>query len=154
MTREEKYVIMYSLNKRKEKSMTTIEATKKERHSDTRDKIYAYLCGTKAHPSAEMIYNDLKPELPKLSLKTVYTNLRFFEDHGQVIHVANVNGIERYDANCEDHVHFVCDNCDAVIDIMDADIQKAKKACQVGQAQIKSIQIVLHGICESCSDNL
>lgn len=154
MTREEKYVIMYSLNKRKEKSMTTIEATKKERHSDTRNKIYAYLCGTKAHPSAEMIYNDLKPELPKLSLKTVYTNLRFFENHGQVIHVANVNGIERYDANCEDHVHFVCDNCDAVIDIMDADIQKAKKACQVGQAQIKSIQIVLHGICESCSDNL
>lgn len=145
---------MYSLNKRKEKSMTTIEATKKERHSDTRNKIYAYLCGTKAHPSAEMIYNDLKPELPKLSLKTVYTNLRFFENHGQVIHVANVNGIERYDANCEDHVHFVCDNCDAVIDIMDADIQKAKKACQVGQAQIKSIQIVLHGICESCSDNL
>ena len=124
---------------------------KKIRHSDVRDRIYEYLCGTKAHPSANTIYNDLKPSIPKLSLGTVYTNLKFFEEHGQVIRVANVNGFERYDANCEDHVHFVCDECGAVIDIMDADIRKAKKACQVGQAKIKSIQIVLHGTCESCS---
>ena len=125
--------------------------TKKIRHSDVRDRIYEYLCGTKAHPSANTIYNDLKPSIPKLSLGTVYTNLKFFEEHGQAIRVANVNGFERYDANCEDHVHLVCDKCGAVIDIMDADIRKAKKACQVGQAKIKSIQIVLHGMCENCS---
>ena len=35
--------------------------TKKIRHSDVRDRIYEYLCGTKAHPSANTIYNDLKP---------------------------------------------------------------------------------------------
>ena len=125
--------------------------TKKIRHSDVRDRIYEYLCGTKAHPSANTIYNDLKPSIPKLSLGTVYTNLKFFEEHGQAIRVANVNGFERYDANCEDHVHFVCNECGAVIDIMDADIRKAKKACQVGQAKIKSIQIVIHGTCENCS---
>ena len=128
--------------------------TKKIRHSDVRDKIYEYLCGTKAHPSANMIYNDLKPSIPKLSLGTVYTNLKLFEDLGQVIRVANVNGFERYDADTSEHVHFVCDECGAVIDIMDADIRKAKKACQAGQAQIKSIQIVLHGTCEKCSVNL
>ena len=125
--------------------------TKKIRHSDVRDKIYEYLCGTKAHPSANMIYNDLKPSIPKLSLGTVYTNLKLFEDLGQVIRVANVNGFERYDADTSEHVHFVCDECGAVIDIMDADIKKAKKACQAGQAKIKSIQIVLHGTCEKCS---
>ena len=134
--------------------MTTMATTKQVRHSDTRDIIYDYLYNTKAHPSAEMIYNDLKPVLPKLSLKTVYTNLRFFEEHGKVIRVANVNGSNRYDAHCEEHVHLVCDECGAVIDIMDADIRKAKKACQAGQAKIKSIQIVLHGTCEKCSVNL
>ena len=128
--------------------------TKKIRHSDVRDKIYEYLCGTKAHPSANMIYNDLKPSIPKLSLGTVYTNLKLFEDLGQVIRVANVNGFERYDADTSEHVHFVCDECGAVIDIMDADIKKAKKACQAGQAKIKNIQIVLHGTCERCSVNL
>ena len=134
--------------------MITMATTKQVRHSDTRDIIYDYLYNTKAHPSAEMIYNDLKPVLPKLSLKTVYTNLRFFEEHGKVIRVANVNGSDRYDAHCEEHVHLVCDECGAVIDIMDADIRKAKKACQAGQAKIKSIQIVLHGTCEKCSVNL
>ena len=128
--------------------------TKKIRHSDVRDKIYEYLCGTKAHPSANMIYNDLKPSIPKLSLGTVYTNLKLFEDLGQVIRVANVNGFERYDADTSEHVHFVCDECGAVIDIMNADIKKAKKACQAGQAKIKNIQIVLHGTCERCSVNL
>ena len=128
--------------------------TKKIRHSDVRDKIYEYLCGTKAHPSANMIYNDLKPSIPKLSLGTVYTNLKLFEELGQVIRVANVNGFERYDADTSEHVHLVCDECGAVIDVMDADIRKAKKACQVGQAKIKSIHIVLHGTCEKCSVNL
>ena len=134
--------------------MTATEKTKMVRYSETRDIIYNYLYNTKAHPSAEMIYNDLKIVLPKLSLKTIYTNLRFFEEHGKVVRVANVNGSERYDANCEEHVHLVCDECGAVIDIMDADIRKAKKACQVGQAKIKNIQIVLHGTCETCSANL
>ena len=134
--------------------MTATAKAKMVRYSETRDIIYNYLYDTKAHPSAEMIYNDLKIVLPKLSLKTIYTNLRFFEEHGKVVRVANVNGSDRYDANCEEHVHLVCDECGAVIDIMDADIRKAKKACQAGQAKIKSIQIVLHGTCEKCSVNL
>ena len=134
--------------------MTATAKTKMVRYSETRDIIYNYLYNTKAHPSAEMIYNDLKIVLPKLSLKTIYTNLRFFEEHGKVVRVANVNGSDRYDANCEEHVHLVCNECGAVIDVMDADIRKAKKACQVGQAKIKSIQIVLHGTCETCSANL
>ena len=134
--------------------MTATAKTKMVRYSETRDIIYNYLYNTKAHPSAEMIYNDLKIVLPKLSLKTIYTNLRFFEEHGKVVRVANVNGSDRYDANCEEHVHLVCDECGAVIDVMDADIRKAKRACQVGQAKIKSIQIVLHGTCETCSANL
>ena len=134
--------------------MTATAKTKMVRYSETRDIIYNYLYNTKAHPSAEMIYNDLKIVLPKLSLKTIYTNLRFFEEHGKVVRVANVNGSDRYDANCEEHVHLVCDECGAVIDVMDADIRKAKKACQVGQAKIKSIHIVLHGTCEKCSVNL
>ena len=125
--------------------------TKKIRHSAVRDKIYEYLCGTKAHPSANMIYNDLKPYIPKLSLGTVYTNLKLFEELGQVIRVANVKGFERYDADTSEHVHFVCEECGAVIDFEDANIKAAKKACQTGHAKIKNIQIVLHGTCENCS---
>ena len=129
--------------------MTT--ATKKIRNSETRNRIYEYLCGTKAHPSAYMIFQDLKPQIPSLSMGTVYNNIKHFEEQGMIINVANVNGNERYDANTSDHVHFACDCCGAVIDIMDADIDTAKTACTVGNAKINSIKIVLHGVCEDCS---
>ena len=62
---------------------------KKMRNSATRNSIYEYLCGTKAHPSAEMIYLDLRENNPNLSLGTVYRNLNQLEAMGKVIRVAN-----------------------------------------------------------------
>ena len=87
-----------------------LTANTKMRNSATRNSIYKYLCGTKEHPSAEMIYNDLKGDLPNLSLGTVYRNLKQLEEIGRVIKVTTVDNHERYDANCEDHVHLVCES--------------------------------------------
>ena len=126
---------------------------KKMRNSATRNSIYEYLCGTNAHPSAEMIYNDLKGDLPNLSLGTVYRNLKQLEELGRVIRVTNVDNHERYDAICEDYAHFVCEKCGRIIDLMDADINAAKMVCNLsGGAKIKRIRIVLNGICENCSE--
>ena len=126
---------------------------KKTRHSQMRDNIYDYLCNTKAHPSADMIYRDMRVTHPSLSLGTVYTNLKLFEQEGKVIRVANVNGNERYDANTSDHVHLVCQKCGSVIDVMEADMNAAKGACHLaGGAKITGIQIVLHGTCTDCSN--
>ena len=131
---------------------TTTE--KKLRNSVTRNNIYEYLCCTNAHPSAEMIYNDLKGDLPNLSLGTVYRNLKQLEELGRVIRVTNVDNHERYDAICEDHAHFVCEKCKRVIDLMDADINEIKMACKLSSSvKIKQIKVVLNGICEKCSED-
>ena len=125
----------------------------KLRNSAVRNSIYEYLCGTKEHPSAEMIYNDLKGDNPNLSLGTVYRNLKQLEEIGKIIRVTNVNNHERYDANCEDHVHFVCERCGRVIDIMDADMEAVKLACNLtAGVKIKRMQHVIEGTCEFCSD--
>lgn len=127
----------------------------KLRNSTTRNAIYTYLCGTKEHPSADTIYNDLKGGIPNLSLGTVYRNLKQLEELRRIIRVTNVNNHERYDANCEDHVHFVCERCGRVIDMMNADIHKATAACNIsGGAKIKRIQIVIDGTCERCSETI
>ena len=129
-----------------------VSSSPKLRNSAVRNEIYTYLCGTKEHPSAEMIYNDLKGDNPNLSLGTVYRNLKQLEELGRIIRVTNVNNHERYDANCEDHVHFVCERCGRVIDIMDADMDAVKLACNLSVgAKIKRIQIVIDGTCEECS---
>ena len=131
---------------------TTTE--KKMRNSATRNSIYEYLCGTKAHPSAEMIYLDLRVKNPNLSFGTVYRNLKQLEEIGRIVRVCTVSNRERYDADCSDHLHFACEKCGRVVDLMDADINEIKMACKLSSgAKIKQIKVVLNGICENCSED-
>ena len=124
-------------------------SVKKLRYSDMRNTIYKYLCGTKEHPSAEMIYLDLRESNPNLSFGTVYRNLKQLVETGRVIRVSTVNNRERYDANCSDHLHFACEKCGRVIDLMDADMATAVTACGLPNGiKLRSI----YGICEACSD--
>lgn len=133
--------------------MATVLNDKILRRSQAREDIYAYLCGTKEHPSAEMIYAELSESNPTLSMATLYRNLKQLEELGKVIRVTNVNGFERYDANCEDHVHFVCEKCGRVIDFMDADMIAVKRDCNApAGVKVRSAQIVLKGICDCCSE--
>ena len=91
-----------------------METTK---HFRKRDAILSYLQSTKAHPSAETVYAALKPEIPDLSLATVYRNLNHFKNQGLVSSIATVNGTERFDATVEPHVHMICQCCGAVADL-------------------------------------
>ena len=50
---------------------------KKLRHSRQRERIYEYLMASQEHPSAEMVYNDLRPEIPGLSLGCLVFNLSY-----------------------------------------------------------------------------
>ena len=126
---------------------------KKLRNSVVRNSIYEYLYGTKEHPSAEMIYINLKAENPNLSLGTVYRNLNQLEEMGRVVRVTTVDNHEQYDANCDDHVHLVCSKCGRVIDLMNADINAIIKGCNFnGSTKINHIKIVLEGTCDICSE--
>lgn len=123
------------------------------RHSVVRDRIYDYLCLTDTHPSAEMIYHALKSEIPQLSIGTVYRNLRQFEMLGKVVRVVNFHGNERYDATCQTHAHFVCDDCGNIVNILNADISAVKQACHIlNETELNRIQIVFHGVCSECSE--
>ena len=124
---------------------------KKLRHSHQRDMIYNYLLASTAHPSAEMIYEDLKKEEPSLSLGTVYRNLKLLEELGSVKKVTSLNNIERYDAITDDHVHFVCNCCGAVIDLPDFDENIIKKSFETQiDGEIKWVNILLGGRCPNC----
>ena len=48
------------------------------RYSKKREAILNAIQSTKCHPSADWVYQTLKPEHPDLSLGTVYRNLEFF----------------------------------------------------------------------------
>ena len=121
------------------------------RHSAQRDRIYAYLTASKEHPSAEMIYSALKPELPELSLGTVYRNLKLLEQLGMIQKVTSYNGNERYDAICENHVHFICQQCGSITDIFTVDTDKMLNGISLGEGyDLSNLSLMLTGICPHC----
>ena len=87
------------------------------KHSKKRDTILQIIRSTNCHPSAEWIYNQVKPIYPDISLGTVYRNLALFEQNGDIIAVATVDGQKRYDATSNPHTHFICQHCNSVIDV-------------------------------------
>ena len=119
-----------------------------------RNAILAYLRGTTAHPSAEMVFTELKQQIPDLSMGTVYRNLSLFKQQGLVTSVATVKGVERFDGNTQPHVHFICSECDAVIDLMDMQVPDSLKevaeSCCGGQ--VAGCQLSFTGHCRSCSE--
>jgi len=117
-----------------------------------RNAILSYLRGVTTHPSAEMVFTDLKQQIPDLSMGTVYRNLSLFKQQGLVSSVATVKGVERFDGNTDPHVHFICSDCDAVIDLMDMQVpeslkQVAEKCCG---GQVESCSLSFTGQCQYC----
>ena len=122
------------------------------KHFRKRDAILDYLRQSKAHPSAETIYTDLKPQISDLAIGTVYRNLTLFRQQGLISSIATVSGVERFDANTEPHVHFICSDCDAVIDLdemqIPASLQAAATECCGGRAD--ACQLSFTGLCRNC----
>ena len=85
--------------------------------SEKREAIYSLIKNTNIHPSAEWVYNQLKDKYPNLSLGTVYRNMAMFVDQGLIVSIGTVNGRDRFDANSAPHAHFICEECEAVIDL-------------------------------------
>ena len=120
--------------------------------SRKREAMLAALRATTEHPTAEMLYNTLKPEYPELSLGTVYRNLSVLAEEGLVVSVAHVNGQERYDARTEPHAHFVCRGCRRVLDVFLPDVVSAL----YGEVDVRfgflteGHTLTLHGLCDRC----
>ena len=127
-----------------------------QKHFRKRDAILDYLRNTTAHPSAETIYTNLKSQIPDLAMGTVYRNLTLFKQQGLVSSVATVSGVERFDANTDPHVHFICTDCDAVIDLHEMQIPESlhKTAACCSGGQICECQLSFTGVCRACTNSM
>lgn len=124
----------------------------KTKHFRKRDAILACLRQTKVHPSAEWVYNQLKPEIPDLSLGTVYRNLSLFKEQGLINSLGDIGGVERFDADIRSHIHFVCTHCSCVQDLEktpDLPDLRAVAENDLG-CRIEGCQLTFTGVCREC----
>lgn len=85
--------------------------------SKQRDMIKAFLMGRKDHPTADIIYMNVRQQNPNISLGTVYRNLTLLADIGEIQRLRVGDGVDHFDADTSPHYHFVCTECGSVIDL-------------------------------------
>jgi len=92
-----------------------------------RVKIIEYLLKKRNHPTIDMIFGDLKKEMPTLSRTTIYNTLKLFIKNNIVKPLTIEDNILRYDVETNMHGHFKCIQCGAIVDInlnsRDLDVQ-------------------------------
>ena len=130
--------------------------TQATKHFRKRDAILSYLRSTDVHPSADMVYARLKPEIPDLSLGTVYRNLSMFRQQGLIASIGTVNGVERFDGNTVPHVHFVCNDCSAVLDMPELQVPQhmIETVNQQTGGSVATCSLTFTGQCSNCIQNV
>lgn len=122
---------------------------KVQRHSQQRDQIYQAVCASKEHPTAQMIYDELRPRMPKLSLGTVYRNLQQMARDGRLVEIDGP--VARFDAVVYPHTHLRCQSCGSVADVelpYDAALDRAFHA---EGWNITGHNLMFTGICPACA---
>lgn len=122
------------------------------RYSKKREAILNAIRATDIHPSAEWVYQTLKPAHPDLSLGTVYRNLSLFQQQGLIQSVGVVNGQERFDGVAVPHSHFICRSCGAVMDLHQVKLDPAldRSVAEEYGLAVERHELTFYGCCQSC----
>lgn len=120
-----------------------------QRYSFQRAKIYQVVKASREHPTAEMVFDWLKPEMPKLSLGTVYRNLHQMAAEGTLQELPGP--VARFDGNVEPHTHFTCAACGGVSDLdlpYDASLDRG---AEEGGCRVEHHALMFYGVCAGCA---
>lgn len=126
--------------------------------SRQREAIKTFLYSRHDHPTAEVVYNNVIKEFPKISLGTVYRNLSFLVDRGEAITVPCEDGSVHFDGKTEPHYHFQCKNCGSISDIEMDDPSYENTVISEAQKHLPGGSITGHvtffyGLCAKCTDS-
>ena len=78
--------------------------------------IWHALEGDETHPTAEQLYARLKPEMPSLSLATLYHVLNELVEWGEMRRFDAGDGHIHFDPDTTPHAELICMRCHSVVD--------------------------------------
>ena len=120
-------------------------------YSRQRETILRVLRSTRSHPNATWVYENVKKEIPDISLATVYLNLRTLEQAGEIMKINGDFAEDRYDGFAHNHAHFVCKECKKIVDTdIDGNLKlRILSACPV---KADDFYVVFTGVCDDCKN--
>lgn len=107
------------------------------------------------HPTAEEVYLALKKEDSKIGVATVYRNLNTLVSQGLLKEINLYKQGVRYDLIEVEHYHFLCDRCGTIENIKFATLDHVDHEIeQELQSKITSKDVLFHGICKDCLNDI
>jgi Fur family peroxide stress response transcriptional regulator len=108
---------------------------------------------TDTHPTAEWVHRMVRRRLPRVSLGTVYRNLRLLVGQGLVKELAGPHA--RFDGNLAEHHHFMCLSCERMVDVEAPAAEPHSRALSTRVAARTGLSISYHriefyGRCPDC----
>lgn len=120
-------------------------------YSRQRQAIISFLKTRKDHPTAEIVYQNVREEYPNISLGTVYRNLSLLSDMGEILRLQMGDGVDHFDATIAPHNHFICNNCGAVIDLEMKSFDEINELANTNfNGLIHGHTTYFYGICPTC----
>lgn len=121
------------------------------KHSKQREMIKDFLMSRKDHPTADVVYMNVRQQNPNISLGTVYRNLTLLADIGEIQRLRLGDGVDHFDADISKHYHFICGHCGKVIDLEMEDIDQVMEiAGRRFKGSITGHTTYFNGLCEDC----
>jgi Fur family peroxide stress response transcriptional regulator len=113
--------------------------------------LYKALLHTTAHPSPEILFEEVRAQMPTLSLATVYKTVETLKDLGLVQEVNPLHDRMRLDANMDPHHHLVCVRCRQVIDIHSDDLDGLQLPTELKRGYaVFNHSVQFSGLCPAC----
>lgn len=119
--------------------------------SKQRELILDVLRQNPIHPTADKLYELVRPLMPSISLATVYRNLNQLVDNGSVRKISGLDGAVHYDHCVEKHYHFICSQCNKVYDVpynVAEDLEQKLKSFT--GLEVQSTELTFKGLCSDC----
>lgn len=111
--------------------------------------VYKAMLSTKQHPTAEDIYNLVKPDMPTISLSTIYNTLDSLIDKNIIATVKTDSGTVRYDAFIDSHHHIYSEDGEEIADFYSKELDELLNDFFVKNSipnfEIKEIKLQLKG---------
>jgi Fe2+ or Zn2+ uptake regulation protein len=126
--------------------------TDKLRMTKQRRLILEELRRQNTHPTADVIYEQVRRKMPKISLGTVYRNLEILTALGEIQTLELSGSQKRYDGVANKHYHIRCLHCGRMDDAPIAPLQRLEDELYASTVYtIMGHRLEFLGLCPECS---
>ena len=123
------------------------------RETRQREAIFNILRQADSHPTADMIYDEVRKLIPNISKGTVYRNLKILRDMGKISELNLSGTVSRYEGRPENHYHFRCEKCGRVFDLDEPVYSELnKRVDQKTGFKVLYHQMEFRGLCKGCQE--